>query len=142
VGVPFCSLLIELLLEAGGFTRSLTHEVKLGASDDAVTFYHNLVDTRGSEQERALDANAVGRHAADCDGLIVTAFTGTDNGTFELLDAFAVTFLDFEVYADIVTGFDLGDIFVLFGFERFDNVCHCLSSLPLNVFFFESDGGL
>ncbi len=126
-------LVIELLLEAGRFTRALAHEVQLGAVDNAMAFDHDLVDARGAEQESTLHTDTVGSHAADGDGLVVAALAGADDSALELLDTFAFTFLDLDVHADIVTGTDLGNVFVLFGLESLDDICHCLSSLLFDV---------
>ena len=48
---------------------------------------------------------------------------------FELLNTLAVAFLDLDVHANSITGGKLGNLFVLFGFESLDYICHCLSSL-------------
>ena len=73
-------------------------------------FDYDLVQTRGAEQERALDANPIGCHAADGDVRVVATLAHADDDSFEFLDALAVAFLDFDVDADGIAGAELGEV--------------------------------
>ena len=98
---------------------------------------NHFIQARGAEQERAFHTDTIGSHAADGDVGIVTALAHPDHNSLELLDAFAFAFFDLDMHADGVTGSELGDFFIRFGFESLDHICHCLSSLR-NVCFVSS----
>src|SRR5215207_3689566 len=118
----------KLLFEAGRFASALAHEIKLRPADNTMAFDHDLINARRAEQERALDADAVGSHAANRDGLVVSALAHADHRALELLNTFSFPFFDLDVYADVIASLHGGYFFVLLGFESLDNVCHCLSS--------------
>ena len=97
-------LLVEFLLETGALASAATHEVKLSAADFAVAFNNYLVDARGAEQEGTRYAYAVGFHTANSNGSVIATLAEANNDALELLNTFAVAFLDFDMNADRVPG--------------------------------------
>ena len=89
-----------------------------------MAFDNDLVDARGAKQECALNADAVGGHAANGDGSVVAALAKADHDALELLNTLAVAFLDLDINADGITWIHLRDFFVWFGLNGLDKVCH------------------
>jgi hypothetical protein len=73
-------------------------------------------------QERSLDANAVGGDPADGEVLVDSTTTAADHDTFEHLDSLAGALDDLRVNANVVAGAELRNVLELLLFNGADEL--------------------
>src|SRR5450755_367729 len=80
------------LFDAGGFVADAVLQIeKLGAADEAATGHFNFFDPRRMDEERPLDADAVG-DPANREALGQSAILALDHDAFKHLDALFAAF--------------------------------------------------
>ena len=101
---------LELLLEAGALTAAIAQEVQTAAANLAVAFHDDFVDAGRTGQESTFNTDTVGRNTADSESGIGTIVMGEEDDALEFLDTFAVTFLNFYMNGDLITGKQIRNI--------------------------------
>jgi hypothetical protein len=108
--------------DAGRTASQATQVVQLGTADLTESHNLNLVDSRGVNEERSLDADTMGRNTANCEVLIDPAATTADNNTFEYLDTLAGALNDLRVNANGIAGAELRHVLELLLFNGADEL--------------------
>ena len=99
-----------LFLDAGTLTAALTLVVKLGTTYAAGFVHYDRVNVGRVKRERTLNTHTI-RDLANREGGCCALALFFDHVTAERLDPFFGTFDDFIVDGNVVTGFELGEIF-------------------------------
>jgi hypothetical protein len=87
-----------------------------------VALDNDFINARGSGEERALNADTIGRHAANSKGRVGAILSGVQDCAFEFLDALARTFANLHVYTHDITSAKIRNIRIygcLNGFHQF-----------------------
>jgi hypothetical protein len=117
-------LLVKFLLESGLFACQAAQEVQLRAADVGVALDHNLIHTRGTRQEGALNAHTIAGNAAHGERLGNPAMAQADDGALEFLDTLAFAFFDADVDADGIARTQIGDFWIYGGLNGLQKVSH------------------
>jgi len=111
VGAILCCFQCSfLLLDPCALTATTTLVVQFGATYTTGFVQDDRVDVRGVDREKTLNANAVGDLPYSKGGSCALALQ-LDHVSTERLDPFLVSFNDFIVDSDVITGFKLGEVF-------------------------------
>ncbi len=110
---------LEALFETCALAGAFAQVVQAGAADFVMPFHDYLGDAWRVVEEGAFHADTVAGYAADGECGIISRATRVEHNALELLNTFAVAFLNFVVHADRVPWEKIGDLRVLFGFDRF-----------------------
>jgi hypothetical protein len=94
-------------------TGQTAQEVQLRPAGVGMPFHHYFVNAGREQKESTLDANPIGSGPADGEIGIVAAFTRADDCALKFLDTLAITFLDADVHAHLITRFQFRDVLVL-----------------------------
>lgn len=117
-------LLVEFLLKACALACAVAQKEQAGPADFIVAFNYNLVDARRPVEESTLHTHPVARNTTDSEGGAVPILVGEENGPFEFLDTFPVTFLDFYVDTYSITRGESRDFRIYRSFYRFHQISH------------------
>lgn len=98
--------------ETGSLASAIPQVVELCTPNVGVTNDLDFVNSRRSEQESALHADAVRGNAANREVGVVAAFSQANNRSAEFLNALPLAFANTQVNAHIIAGMQLGDVFV------------------------------
>src|SRR5215218_5341968 len=98
------------LLDAGGAPGQAAQVVELGAADLTEPHDLDLVEARAIDQERALDANAIRRDAADGEVLVDPPGAAADDHALERLNALAAPLDDLDQRPDGIARPENGDV--------------------------------
>jgi len=113
------SRLTALFWETGSLPFAIPQIVKVSTSHVGVTHNFYLVNAGGSQQEGAFNSNAVRGDAAYRKVGIVATLTYSNNGATEFLDTLPLALTNTQMNAYIVTGPQLGDVFINGRFQSF-----------------------
>ena len=98
--------------DTSGLARAAPQVVELGAADTAIAGDFDLVDPGGVDEERSLDADAVGGDAADREVLVDPTAAAADHHALEDLNTLAVALDHLRMHANGVSGAELRHIFL------------------------------
>ncbi len=124
---------LDLFLNLGTLTDSVTKVEEFGATNTAATNNDNLCYVRGVKRKRLLDAATI-RYATNREGFGNTTAMLGDNGTLKKLDTLAATLFDFVVYRNGVTNLKLRDLRFQLLTDKSLNFLHDGSSFILRTF--------